>query len=136
MNARLSHTDPEILHRQTETCSAVAFLLLETSSKYFDLQIGAARSSLENFRSQFDLLASPAEGKDLLAGYGSVLEESLNAGGRLLSESLALSTGCQRELGMLMDQGWMQMKESAKNSIEEQLAFARRIGQSISPNAR
>ena len=136
MNARLTHTDPEILHRQTETCSAVAFLLLETSGKYFDLQMGAVKSSLDTFRSQFDLLAPPTEGQDFLAGYAGLFAKSLDEGSRLLREGIELSAGSQRQLGELMDQGWLQLKEANKDALESQLALAARLGQSLTAGSR
>jgi hypothetical protein len=136
MNARLTNTDPEILHRQTETCSAVAFLLLETTGKYFDLQMGAVKSSLDTFRSQCDLLAPPAEGKELLADYAGLLAKSIDEGSRLLREGLQLSAGSQRQFGQLMDQGWLQLKEANKDALETQLALAARLGQSLTASSR
>lgn len=136
MNARLTQTDPEILHRQTETCSAVAFLLLETSGKYFDLQMGAVKSSLDTFRSQCDLLTPPTEAQDFLADYAGLLAKSIDEGGRLLRESLQLSAGSQRQFGQLMDQGWVQLKEANKEAFENQLALASRLGESLTASSR
>ncbi len=136
MNARLTQTDPEILHRQTETCSAVAFLLLETSGKYFDLQMEAVKSSLDTFRSQCDLLTPSTEAQDFLADYAGLLAKSLDEGSRLLRESLQLSAGSQRQFGQLMDKGWVHLKEANKEALENQLALASRLGESLTASSR
>lgn len=131
MNARLINTDPEVLQSHAETCSAVAFLLLETSGKYFDLQMGAVKSSLDSFRSQCDLLEPAAGEKDLLAGYNDLFAKSLEAGSQLLCQSLTVSAGSQREFGALMGQGWSQVQESTQKAIEAQLVLAKKLSQAL-----
>jgi hypothetical protein len=131
MNARLINSDPETLHRQADTCSAVAFLMLETSGKYFDLQMGAVKSSLDSFRGRLELLAPPASGEKFVAGYTEMLAESLNESGSLLRQGMELSADSQRRLSQLMEQGWLQMKDVTQKTIDEQLALANKIGKSI-----
>ena len=131
MNARLINTDPAILHRHADTCSAVAFLFLETSGKYFDLQLDAAKSSLNSFREHGDLLATSANGTDLVAGHAEMLTKSFAESGRLLRQGLALSTECQRQFGQLMQEGWQQFAEAQKQFSAAQLSLATRLGPSF-----
>jgi len=136
MNARLNYPDPDELHRQTETCSAIAFLFLETSSQYFDLQIGAARSSLDSFRSHCDLLEPSANGTNILAGYKRLFAQSLDAGSQLLRESVTLSSGSQQQFGQLMDEGWAQWTASSQKTINAQLRLLSRLCQPLAKTTR
>lgn len=131
MNARLMNGDPEVLQSHTETCSAVALLFLETSGKYFDLQLGAAKSSLDSFRGHFALLEPSAEGKNLLAEYHNLFAKSLDAGGKLLCESISLSAGSQRQFGQLIDNGWSQFKAVSQQVTQAQLDLLASIAQPV-----
>jgi hypothetical protein len=136
MNARLINSDPEILQGHTEACSAVAFLFLETSGKYFDLQMGAVKSSLDSFRGHYDLLEPSAEGKDFLAGYSSLFAKSLDAGGQLLCQSVALSAGSQRQFGQLIDQSWSQFKALSQQAAQAQLDLLANLYQPVTSAGR
>lgn len=131
MNARLNNTDPEGLQRQTDACSAVIFLFLETSGKYFDIQVGAARSSLDSFRRQCDLLEPSANGKALLASYHNLFAQSLHASGRLLRESVALSTDGQQHFGQLIGQSWIRWSASSQQTINAQFRLLSGLCQSL-----
>ena len=135
MTARLINTTPETSTTLTEVCSAVGMLFLETSGKYFDLQISAVRSSLDSFRHQFDLLNSNADGNELLAGYSAMLNQSIRTNSEFVCQSLDISAGAQRQCVKVIDQGWWQLQEFDREAEHKQQSLATLISNSLALSA-
>lgn len=130
MNARLMNTTPESLQRQADTCSAACRLLLDSSGRYFDIQFGAMRNSLNRLRDHLDdagLQVSDAAFRQ----YSATINASLADAGDFMRQSGGLLAEMQRGLGALLEQGWQHQKVMLQQATEAQLALARSVGQAM-----
>lgn len=130
MNARLMKTAPESLQRQAETYSATCLLLLETSSRYFDLHVASLRTSLERLRESV-AVAAQLEGSAAFQHYSAAVTQSLADTGQYVRQSGALAAETQRQFGSLIEAGWQQSKHLFQQAAEEQLAISRGIAAAI-----
>ena len=130
MNARLMKTAPESLQRQAETYSATCLLMLETSSRYFDLHFASLRSSLECLREGV-AAASQLEGSAAFRHYSTAVTRSLADAGQYIRQSGGLAAETQRQFGSLIEAGWQQSKHLFQLAAEEQLAISRGIAATI-----
>lgn len=130
MNARLMKTAPESLQRQAETYSATCLLLLETSSRYFDLHVAGLRTSLERLRESASA-AAQLEGSAAFRHYSAAVSQSLADTGQYVRQSGALAAETQRQFGSLIEEGWQHSKRLFQQATEEQLAISRSIATAI-----
>lgn len=115
MNARLSNTDQDGLHEQTERCSAITRRFLETSGRYLDLQIDASRHALNSFCSPFAILDQCIE---------------------LPCQNIAPTTDNQQHFDQMIEQSWNNWSTASQRTVSAQLQLLSRICQPLSNNSR
>lgn len=128
MNARLITTSPESLQRQADAFSTGCRMFIDTSARYFDLQVDAMKSALEICRGEVPALSAEA---DLKAAYGrlnKIAVRSIEESTRLFGEGVELASSTAGEWGTQFG-AWMgEWRQLATRTQQAQIDFLRSAG--------
>ncbi|MCK6391514.1 MAG: phasin family protein [Azonexus sp.] len=116
-------TPLETLHRQADSYAALYSLMLENSSRYLDLQLAAAKSSIALTRQHLSNDVTEATPATMIQACSELIQDNLNELAQFARESGALSSATQREMGRLIGVQWDDSKQMMAQLLEGQMAF-------------